>query len=233
MKEYNITVYDDGNQETVIARLEDLVNNLKKAKEEGLLKGLDFASYAHGSFEVFNFERHLYAPLIYIGKGETQIVASPVKLNEGEQQFVKDLKAYYEKNEAFFNDKELYLLRNRVKIGIGFFEAGNFYPDFIMWIVKGNKQYIVFIDPKGIRNIDGGEENPKIQFYKKIKEIEHHMNNSDVVLNSFIVTPTRFSEIQKSWRGNVTKEQLESCNVLFQNDDSNYIEKMLNKVYVL
>lgn len=229
VKEYNVTVYDDGNQETIKARLEDLILNLNKAKEEGILKGLDFASFAHGTFEPFNFERHLYAPLIYISSGETQIVVSPVQLNEGERQFVKDLKAYYERNKTFFADKELYLLRNKSKAGIGFFEAGNFYPDFIMWIIKDNKQYITFIDPKGIRNIDGGEENPKIQFYKKIKDIELRMANSDVLLNSFIVTPTRFSEIQKSWRGNVTKEQLEGCNVLFQKDDTKYIEKLLNR----
>lgn len=229
VKEYNVTVYDDGNQETIKARLEDLILNLNKAKEEGILKGLDFASFAHGTFEPFNFERHLYAPLIYISSGETQIVVSPVQLNEGERQFVKDLKAYYERNKTFFADKELYLLRNKSKAGIGFFEAGNFYPDFIMWIIKDNKQYITFIDPKGIRNIDGGEENPKIQFYKKIKDIELRMANSDVVLNSFIVTPTRFSEIQKSWRGNVTKEQLEGCNVLFQKDDTKYIEKLINR----
>lgn len=229
VKEYNVTVYDDGNQETIKARLEDLILNLNKAKEEGILKGLDFASFAHGTFEPFNFERHLYAPLIYISSGETQIVVSPVQLNEGERQFVKDLKAYYERNKTFFADKELYLLRNKSKAGIGFFEAGNFYPDFIMWIIKDNKQYITFIDPKGIRNIDGGEENPKIQFYKKIKDIELRMANSDVVLNSFIVTQTRFSEIQKSWRGNVTKEQLEGCNVLFQKDDTKYIEKLINR----
>jgi len=229
VKEYNIVVYDDGNQETIKAILEDLVNKLNKAKEEGSLDGLDLASYVHGSFEPFNFEKHLYAPLVYIAGGETRIVISPVQLNEGERQFVKDLKAYYERNKAFFDDKELYLLRNKAKIGIGFFEAGNFYPDFIMWIIKGKKQYITFIDPKGIRNIERGEENPKIQFYKTIKDIESRMANPDVILNSFIVTPTRFTEIQRSWRGTVTMEQLENCNVLFQKDDTKYIEKLINK----
>lgn len=231
VKEYSITVYDDGNQETVKAKLENLIKELRKAAEERSLKGLDLRNYAHGSFEPFDFERHLYAPLIYIAKGETQIVVGPVQLNEGERQFVKDLKDYYAKNKAFFEDKELYLLRNKAKIGIGFFEAGNFYPDFIMWIIEGKKQYITFIDPKGIRSIAGGEENPKIQFYKTIKDIESRISDPDVVLNSLIVTPTRFSEIQHSWRGTITKEQLESCNVLFQKDDKEkYIEKLMHKV---
>jgi len=55
------------------------------------------------------------------------------------------------------------------------------------------------------------------------------MANSDVVLNSFIVMPTPFSEIQKSWRGDVTKKQLEACNVLFQKDDMKYIEKLIDR----
>lgn len=228
--EYSVTVYDDGNQETIKEILEALIQSLNEAKEKGILEGLDFAKFAHGTFQPFNFERHLYTPLIYISKGETQIVVSPVQLNEGERQFVKDLKDYYQRNKTFFADKELYLLRNKSKAGIGFFEAGNFYPDFIMWIIKHNKQYITFIDPKGIRNIDGGEENPKIQFYRKIKDIELRMANSDVVLNSFIVTPTSFSEIQISWRGDVTREQLEGCNILFQKDEAKYIEKLLSKV---
>lgn len=230
VKEYSITVYNDGNQETVIGQLERLVQDLREAIKNGALKGIKFEDYAHGTFEPFNFERHLYAPLIYISKGETQIVVSPIHLNKGEQQFVNDLKNYYENNKAFFNDKELYLLRNKAKTGIGFFEAGNFYPDFIMWIIKGGKQYITFIDPKGIRSIDSGEDNPKIQFYKTIKDIESSMDNPDVILNSFIVTPTQFSEVQHSWRGTITREQLENCNVLFQKDDPSYIQKLVRKV---
>lgn len=54
----------------------------------------------------------------------------------------------------FFADKELYLLRNLSKgRGIGFFEAGNFHPDFILWLISGGRQLIAFVDPKGIRNI--------------------------------------------------------------------------------
>ena len=55
---------------------------------------------------------------------------------------------------------------------MGFFEAGNFYPDFILWIDTEQIQYISFIDPKGLRNIPF--KNPKIQFGKRIKEIENN-----------------------------------------------------------
>jgi len=54
---------------------------------------------------------------------------------------------------------------------MGFFEASNFYPDYIMWITEIDKQYITFIDPKGIRMLERNINNPKIQFYKTIKEL--------------------------------------------------------------
>lgn len=61
-----------------------------------------------------------------------------------------------EERTQFFEDKELYLLRNRSRgKGIGFFEAGNFYPDFILWLLMDGKQYVTFIDPKGICNLRG------------------------------------------------------------------------------
>ena len=89
----------------------------------------------------------------------------------GERHFVEDLKLFHDKGPAFFTDKELYLLRNMSKgRGVGFFEAGNFHPDFILWLVAGGRQFIAFVDPKGIRNI--GLNDPKIQFYQTIKEIE-------------------------------------------------------------
>jgi hypothetical protein len=34
---------------------------------------------------------------------------------------------------------------------VGFFEAGNFHPDFIVWLIDKGHEYISFVDPKGIR----------------------------------------------------------------------------------
>jgi hypothetical protein len=60
--------------------------------------------------------------------------------------------------------------RNQSKKGIGFFaEGNNFYPDFILWIKTGGKQYLTFIDPKGIRNSKGIND-PKIQFYRYLAD---------------------------------------------------------------
>lgn len=39
---------------------------------------------------------------------------------------------YAEAKRDVFDDKSLFLLRNKSKVGMGFFEAVNFYPDFIL-----------------------------------------------------------------------------------------------------
>lgn len=91
------------------------------------------------------------------------------------------------------------------------------------------KQYVNFIDPKGLRNLEGPED-PKILFHRTIKDLEKQLGDSAIVLNSFIVSSTPLNQI-KWWNGGMTKDQLEARNVLFQQDDKEtYIEKLLNKV---
>ena len=77
------------------------------------------------------------APLPAVALRQQRLIeVRPVHLNEGERDFVLDLREYYEQHPAFFAGRELYLLRNMSRgRGIGFFEAGNFYPDFILWLV--------------------------------------------------------------------------------------------------
>lgn len=208
---------------------QDIVEKLKEIKsmiEKGELQDVEFQS-----LHAIAFGRHLYEPLIYVGNELIEV--KPVVLeNEGERDFVLDLQKYCdsENGKEFLKDKELYLLRNLSRgRGIGFFEAGNFYPDFILWVLVNGKQYVNFIDPKGLRNLEGPED-PKILFHRTIKDLEKQLGDSAIVLNSFIVSSTPLNQI-KWWNGGMTKDQLEARNVLFQQDDKEtYIEKLLNKV---
>ena len=139
---------------------------------------------------------------------------------------------YYKNNSEVFKDMKLYLLRNESRgKGIGFFQDGGFFPDFILWLIEGEKQFITFIDPHGLRFAEGRNDR-KIQFYKTIKEIEIKLPDPNITLNSFIVTPTLHSEIQ--WFGEdkpMTKQEFNNCNVLFQKDDKDmYIEQLFEKV---
>ena len=85
----------------------------------------------HGRLVMFDFKSHLYAPLICLEKSNLKIQVSPVALNADERLFVDYLRTYVESHSTELEGKSLYLLRNKSKVGMGFFEAGNFYPDYI------------------------------------------------------------------------------------------------------
>ncbi|MFY9473391.1 MAG: hypothetical protein WAQ00_07400 [Tepidanaerobacteraceae bacterium] len=187
----------------------------------------------HLNFRYFDFYNHLYTPLISIDKG-IRIEVSPVSLNSDEKLFIDRLKKYCDDNPSAFIEKRLYLLRNKSKVGIGFFEAGNFYPDFIMWIAEDDKQYITFIDPKGIMMLEKNINNPKIQFYKTIKEKEAQLQptctEKQIILNSFIMSGTPAADASSHF--GVKRPEFESRNVLFLEDDD-CIEKMMSKICLL
>ena len=121
----------------------------------------------------------------------------------------------------------MYLLRNLSRgKGIGFFEAGNFHPDFILWLLVGEQQYVTFIDPKGIGRMM--LDDPKIEFHRTIKKVEAGLADPEVALNSFIVSNTRYAELSGRHIG---KDEYRSHHVLFQKDDPDtYIETMLTMI---
>ena len=215
---------------------QDIVQKLQEIKwliTSGALKEAEFSKlvFQDGSIRTIAFAGHLYQPLIYVGNDLIEV--KPVVLeNEAERDFVLHLQEFCEsdKGQDFLKGKELYLLRNRSRgHGIGFFEAGNFYPDFILWLLADGKQYVNFIDPKGLRNLEGPND-PKIRFHLTIKDLERQLGDQAVILNSFIVSSTRMPEVAW-WNDGMTKDELEARNVLFQREDRDtYIEKLMNKI---
>src|SRR5271165_6024119 len=96
-------------------------------------------------------------------------------------------------------------------------------------MLAGKKEYVSFVDPKGIRNLEGPND-PKIRFYKTIKEIETRLADPKIVLNSFIISNTPFREV-RWWTDELTKEKFEESHVLFQVEDrATYINKLLATV---
>lgn len=206
----------DKSREDVVAKLEDL----KAAIQRGELKSWEFQG-----MKAIWFGKHLYQPLLYL---DTKIVEiTPAPLNKGEREFVEDLKAFHDGNTKFFATRELYLLRNLSRgRGVGFFEAGNFHPDFILWLLAGGQQHVIFVDPKGIRNL--GSSDPKILFYETIKEIEERLGDPAVRLQSFIVSNTPSATMRRQW--GMEKSEMQKRHVLFQEEDKDsYIRTMLDR----
>jgi hypothetical protein len=143
---------------------------------------------------------------------------------ESEYQFITDLKEWCDKNRKNMKDKgqELYLLRNLSRgKGVGFFEAGNFHPDFILWVLSEGKQYVHFIEPHGLMH--EGVNSEKIQFHKRIKEIETRLADPNVILSSWILSWTPKQELKLC--GYDPDEYLEN-NVVFMEDDG-YIQTLM------
>jgi len=227
--EYRVLTLDDDNfidgyQFFIEESISELVEKLEDLKSK--IGNGEFTLLDYRNVYICQPGPHLYQPIVHLKKGMVEV--KPVELNEGEKDFVTHLHDYCINRKDELKEKELYLLRNKSKKGVGFFEAGNFYPDFIMWILDGNKQFISFIDPKGIRNL-GSIDHEKLEFYEKIKEIETRLDDPDTHLNSFIIATTGFREVR--WLDeSMTMLDLEKRNVLFQKDNTdNYISKLIKR----
>jgi hypothetical protein len=205
------------------ADIADRLGELKELVESKKIRDWDFKS-----LHAIGFGQHLYYPLLHCTSSAIEI--SPVELNEGENDFVRDLSTFYDANKPFFAEREMYLLRNlRRGRGVGFFEAGNFHPDFILWLLVGKRQYITFVDPKGIRNLEGRSD-PKIAFHKTIKELEVRLGDPLVTLSSFIVANTPYQQV-KWWSDGMSKEDFGACNVVFQQDDRDtYVSAIFRRI---
>lgn len=202
-----------------------LIEDILKLKEEiaankqGILKANDLRACL--------FANHLYQPLLHVSKN-SKIQIAPVSLNDSEFQFVDDLREYLIQFADRFAKAgvEVFLLRNESKgRGIGFFEAGNFYPDFLLWQVKGDEQKIAFVEPHGLQHEGPGHK--KIQFHIIIKEIQNRLAGENVILNSFIVTPTRYGKL--NWGKSM--DELTDMNVLFMEDQKDsYIHEIITRM---
>ena len=228
----NLPKPDEFYQLTVDASEQQLIGDIENLQAE-IDKGLKAKTSKHlleaGQLKACILGNHLYQPLLYAEKG-CPVSITPVSLNESEKDFVVDLMQWLESNETTLQSEQtaktsFYLLRNKSRgSGIGFFEAGNFYPDFIVWAVTGDKQVVAFIEPHGISH--EGPEHPKVQFHKVIKDIERRLKDKDVRLESFIVTPTPIAAV--SDRG-LTREEWAERHVLFM-DSPEYIDLMMNNL---
>lgn len=174
-------------------------------------------------------------------KNKEEIKSIPVKLNKGETKFVNDLRNFLNRNKSLFEDVDMFLLRNLSRKGIGFFISSGFYPDFIIWVRNENKQNMIFVDPKGIRNL-GNFNDDKIQLcVSYIKEIEKNVNEKleereesvTLILDAFIISVSSYDDIKATFgEGKCTKEEFERYNILFQEDET-YIQKILEKTGVV
>lgn len=221
--EYTISISNEEENDETIEFINKLTEEITKAKNDNSI--LDFVRIK-GDLESVAFSMNLYNPVLYLAKNSIEINVSPVALNESENKFIQDLRKYVKAANTIFDNKELYIIRNKSKKGIGFFEEKGFYPDFIMWILSGEKQYITFVDPHGARNMSINDD--KVDLHNRIKDIELSLGNKNVVLNSIILSPTKHGDLVEK---HISVENWIDRNVLFM-ENHDYIKILFDKINV-
>ena len=179
-----------------------------------------------GRWRTVPFGGHLYQPLLHVGKN-AEIRISPVALDKWEAEFVQDLATWCTANRG----REVYLLRNQAVTGLGFFQAANFFPDFLLWVQEGDRQHLAFVDPKGLHHFEPSD--PKVQFAtREVPRLQQIVERQapDLQLHAFILSSTPFASLGWS-RGAgqlMSKAEVEQLGVLFQVDDATtYVESLM------
>lgn len=182
-----------------------------------------------------NFDRHLYLPLLVekmVEKEKEKVKAFtsiPPALVESEAQFVRDLKTYWEaEKDQSLAGKEVFLLRNLSRgKGIGFFEERGFYPDFILWVLEGKSQRIVFIEPHGMLHAKAYSHDDKARLHERLRElhpeIAQRSGRQDIVLDAFILSATPFEELRLRYGdGKWDRAGFAEKHILFMDRENEY-----------
>lgn len=175
-----------------------------------------------------HFDRHLYQPLLI--EKDDKVKSSPPGLNESERKFVDHLREYCKaEKDKKLAGKEIYLLRNLGRgRGIGFFETRGFYPDFILWIVSGNSQRIVFVEPHGMFHAKPYQEDHKARLHEALPELARAIEKRtkdarNVSLDSFIISATPYATLRDCYDdGNWDIKRFTEAHILFFDRYSGY-----------
>jgi hypothetical protein len=236
LKLYHFEIEDSADGHVYKQKLEVL----QKLVKEGKIG--EASQWEANHMVAISFDRHLYYPLLSLEDKD----AVPLKLRPlafdapSERLFVEDLEAFYKTQAGrdAIGPRSLYLLRNadREEKGLGFALAGNFYPDFLLWLVDDTtgEQWLTFVDPKGIRQMD--LKHPKLGLYKEVKTLEADLQkqakpgDAKLTLNAFILSPTKFTDLLNVG-DTVKKAELEDRHVLFMEDGAQaYLKKMFGRI---
>jgi len=213
---YSIKYPKEGN---LVSEISSLMGNLS-----------DLYIKDNSTLPTVHFDKHLYSPLVVYSKRREDVTSTPVKLNEGESKFVIGLRKFIEERQGNLDGYEIFLLRNQSRRGVGFFQLNGFYPDFIMWLKNPKTEKIIFLDPKGIRNL-GSFKDEKIEFCNSvIKEVEDKIRKGieiDVHLDSYILSVTKPGDV--TWATGIKEDEFERHKIIFMTKED-WTENLWSKL---
>jgi len=232
MMVYSPLKKDDANFQDYIVKVPRSNKELLKTVNDAIAEWKKAKKALAQDLPNIHFDRHLYQPLLIAKAGKTRSVPPP--LNDSERQFVTDMIALCKSSPACLKDKELFLLRNLSRgKGIGFFEDNGFYPDFLLWVVEGSKQRLVFIEPHGMIMEEHPATNRKVNLHTKLttqlSDARKKSKNKQLLLDSYIISATPYDDLHKKFGPDWNKARFATAHILFfgEDNDKSYLETIM------
>ena len=221
--QFNLQDNDEGNQ--IKQRLEQLANSY-----QGLKNGIQAVYGGDNGLQLLCFDGHLYAPIFAcLERKDLPFGITPLAMgDESELKFVGDLIHAKDtgKLSEWTQGKDIYLLRNasNKSKGLGFALAGNFYPDFLLWLVDSQtgEQWLSFIDPKGIRNMD--LDHAKFGLHQEVQSLAKELNIRQPQLSAFILSITKQQDLINA--NHLKMSDFTERHILFIDSHQVYLKQM-------
>jgi hypothetical protein len=176
--------------------------------------------------QFIRFDESIYEPLLYVSD-DTACATIPMGLVKSERDFVVSLVKFV--NAGGFSEykAEMFVLRNASRgKGMGFAEAENFHPDFLLWLCRGSTQAILFVEPHGLAHETEGFESAKIGFAKTVKGIEKRLGDPHLRLMASVISQTPRANIP--WIRDVDTSTIDEYNLHFA-EDPDHVSAIVKK----
>ncbi len=221
--QFSLPDNDEGNE--IKQRLEALADGISEFSN-----GVKPVYGGDKGLQMLCFDGHLYAPIFAcLERQDLPFSIQPLAIGDkSELCLISDLvnaKASGKLSE-WTQGKDLYLLRNAANKskGLGFALAGNFYPDFLLWLVDNQtgKQWLSLIDPKGIRNMD--LDNAKFGLHDELQKLARELRIETPILSAFILSITKQADLLNV--GHLTTQDFADKHILFMDGNQVYLKRM-------
>jgi type III restriction enzyme len=188
-------------QEDLIQRLQQGEITVKEFREaynattQRANKEVEVFEHDGKRITIKHIARHYYLPIVLSKDGKADYIRHIIK-TKSEVKFIKDLEAYLSQPNNEFQQFDWFFSKldeSLDEVYIPYYDPktnrmARFKPDFIFWLCKGSRYWIVFVDPKGTEHVDYQR---KIDGYREVfcengkPRVFHHCGK-DVTVHLFI-----------------------------------------------
>ena len=165
-----------------------------------------------GKIAIGYLQNHYFIPIIY--GDENQTIIKPIIDVESETKFIDDLLGAIKNKNSKLHEFEWWMF-SRIEakkddVSIPYYNDSSntirdFYPDFIFWLKKDKKYFIMFIDPKGAQNIDWVY---KVDGMKNIFSKSQKHDGLDIEVKLFLYIDDKNKlppSLQQYWQDDIEK----------------------------